>query len=189
MKRPWMPLNVGDFVADTQHLGATETGIYIRLIMHCWQHGTIPRDERQLALISHCDTRLWHQYRTVLQFFDVVDASTMHHKRVSAELLRCQEIFNKRSGAAQQMHTKCKSFAGVLHDDLHTHSHSHSQSLKSGNGFCKQEGFSAMPSSKEFTNWKAYAFEKNIPLWRELQKREEEGRAFNFETQWPPKIS
>lgn len=62
MKRLWMPFYVGDFLADTMHLGATETGIYIRLIMHCWQHGTIPRNARKLALIAHCDTRLWHQY-------------------------------------------------------------------------------------------------------------------------------
>lgn len=102
--RPWMPFYVGDFLADTMHLSATETGIYLRLILHCWQHGTIPRNGRQLAIISHCDTRLWHQYsETVLQFFDVVDASTMHHKRVSTELRRSEEISNKRKGSAEQM--------------------------------------------------------------------------------------
>lgn len=102
--RPWMPFYVGDFIADTMHLSATETGIYLRLILHCWQHGTIPRNGRQLAIISHCDTRLWHQYSgTVLQFFDVVDASTMHHKRVSTELRRSEEISNKRKGSAEQM--------------------------------------------------------------------------------------
>ena len=116
MNKPWMPLYVGDFIADTMHLGATETGIYIRLIMHCWQHGTIPRDNRQLALISHCDTRLWHQYEaTVLQFFDVVDASTMHHKRVSAELQRSQEISNKRKGAAMQKHSNSSAIVVQLH--------------------------------------------------------------------------
>lgn len=104
-KKPWMPLYIGDFIADTMHLGATETGIYIRLIMHCWQHGTIPRDRRQLALIAHCDTRLWRQYEgTILHFFDVVDASTAHHPRVTSELHRYSEISNKRKGAAEQMH-------------------------------------------------------------------------------------
>lgn len=116
MSRAWMPLYVGDFTADTMHLGATETGIYIRLIMHCWQHGTIPRDDRRLAIISHCDTRLWHLYReTVLQFFDVVDASTMHHKRVSTELQRYEELSNKRKGAALQKHKKKDAIAVQLH--------------------------------------------------------------------------
>jgi uncharacterized protein YdaU (DUF1376 family) len=102
-KRPWMPLYIGDFLSDTMHLGATETGIYIRLIMHCWEHGRIPRDARQLALISHCDTRIWHRYQeTVLQFFHPVDASTMHHRRVSAELLRSDEISSKRKEAGSR---------------------------------------------------------------------------------------
>lgn len=110
--RPWMPFYVGDFLADTMHLGATETGIYIRLIMHCWQHGTIPLDDRRLALITHCDTRLWHQYKkTVLQFFDVVDASTAHHKRVSTELRRCLEISNKRKAAALLKHSISSALA------------------------------------------------------------------------------
>jgi uncharacterized protein YdaU (DUF1376 family) len=103
--RPWMPLYIGDFLADTMHLSATETGIYIRLIMHCWQHGgRIPLDPRKLCLITHCDARTWHQYsKTVLRFFDVVDASTALHRRVSAELHRSEEISNKRKDACQQM--------------------------------------------------------------------------------------
>lgn len=38
MKRPWMPLYIGDFIADTAHLSAEETGAYILLIMHYWVH-------------------------------------------------------------------------------------------------------------------------------------------------------
>jgi uncharacterized protein YdaU (DUF1376 family) len=113
--KPWMPLYVGDFIATTMHLGATETGIYIRLLMHCWHHGSIPRDDRSLALIAHCDTRLWHRYReTVLQFFDVVDASTMTNKRVTSERLRAEQISNKRKGAAQQMLSKRRANAEHL---------------------------------------------------------------------------
>jgi uncharacterized protein YdaU (DUF1376 family) len=113
--KPWMPLYIGNFIADTMHLGATETGIYIRLLMHCWQHGSIPRDDRALARISHCDPRLWHQYReTVLQFFDVVDASTMSNKRVALERLRAEKISNKRKGAAEQMLSKRRANAAHL---------------------------------------------------------------------------
>lgn len=122
-----MPFYVGDFLADTMHLGAVETGIYVRLIMHCWQHGSIPLDDRKLALIGHCDSRLWHQYReTVLQFFDVVDAATAQHKRVSTELHRCQEISNKRKAAALQKHSN--SSANAV--QMHTQSQSHSQRIE-----------------------------------------------------------
>lgn len=130
MSRAWMPLYVGDFLADTMHLNATETGIYMRLIMHCWQHGSIPRDDRTLALIGHCDTRVWHQYReTVLRFFDVVDASTLHHKRVDTERHRSEEISSKRKAAAMQKHMQkaCKDDAKIV--QLDTQSQSQSQSL------------------------------------------------------------
>ena len=124
-KRLWMPLYVGDFTADTMHLGPTELGIYMRLILHCWQHGTIPRDDRKLATISHCDSRLWHRYReTVLQFFDPVDASTMHQKRVTRELQRAIEISNKRKAAAEQKQSKSSPKA----EQKHPQSQSQSQS-------------------------------------------------------------
>lgn len=123
-KRPWMPLYLGDFLADTMHLGATERGIYISLLMHCWQHGTIPRDDRKLARISGCDSRLWHVHKgTVLQFFDVVDASTMQHSRVTSELHRYEKISNKRKAAAEQMHSKRDASAEHLQTHLQLQLH------------------------------------------------------------------
>ena len=126
MARAFMPFYVGDFLADTMHLGAAERGIYISLILHCWQHGSIPRDSRKLARIGGCDSRLWHQYEaTVLQFFDVVDAAAMEHKRVSMELRRYAEKRNKCKDAAQQMHAKQRASAH------RTHMQSQSQSQNS----------------------------------------------------------
>ena len=112
MSPQWMPLYIGDFLADTMHLSATETGIYIRLLMHCWAHGSIPLDDQKLARIAGCDSRLWHKYReTALRFFDVVEGSTAQHRRVNIELARCAEISNKRKAAALQMHSKSSANA------------------------------------------------------------------------------
>jgi uncharacterized protein YdaU (DUF1376 family) len=134
----WMPLYIGDFIATTMHLGATETGIYVRLLMHCWRHGSIPRDDRMLARISHCDPRIWHQYReTVLQFFDVVDASTMSNERVTMERLRAEKISRKRKAAAKQMLSKRRANAehlltqSQLQSQLQSQSQSDSQSQSS----------------------------------------------------------
>ena len=105
MSKKWMPFYVGDFLADTMHLGATETGIYLRLIMHCWQHGTIPIDDKALSRIAHCDGRTWRQHKPViLQFFDTANDVSMQHRRVTAELHRADEISNKRKEAALQKH-------------------------------------------------------------------------------------
>lgn len=35
----WMPLFIGDYTGDTQHLSLTEDGAYLRLLMHYWATG------------------------------------------------------------------------------------------------------------------------------------------------------
>ena len=119
---PWMPLYVGDFIADTMHLYATETGMYIRLLLHCWQHTVIPTDDRQLAMIAHCDGRTWRRYReTVLAFFQPSDGNSMQHSRVTKELRRTFEISKKRKDAAQQKPGRSKATvpAKLIHSQSH----------------------------------------------------------------------
>lgn len=48
-------------------------------------------------------------------------------------------------------------------------------------------GFSALPGSPEFQAWRTYFRDGGkAALVRQLEQRELEGRAFNFESQWPP---
>lgn len=48
-------------------------------------------------------------------------------------------------------------------------------------------GFQALPGTPEFSAWKSYASDSGkSALVRILNQREMEGRAFSFETQWPP---
>jgi uncharacterized protein YdaU (DUF1376 family) len=42
MSQPWMPLYVGDYIADTAHLSCAESGAYLHLIMHYWRAGSLP---------------------------------------------------------------------------------------------------------------------------------------------------
>ena len=50
----------------------------------------------------------------------------------------------------------------------------------------RKEGFKAHPSTAEFKAWKEYYTKINPSYLRELDVRELEGRAFEFESQWPP---
>lgn len=96
MSPPWMPLYIADYRADTAHLGAAEHGAYLLLIMHYWQTGGLPDDDRQLARIACMSEREWKRARPLVQaFFD----DGWKHGRIEAELKRCDKIISARSEA------------------------------------------------------------------------------------------
>ncbi len=100
-KRPWMPLYVADYLKDTTHLGALESGAYLHLIMNYWQNGGLPSDDRQLARIAKLTMREWRKSRaTLAAFFQ----DGWKHKRVEAELAHTADIAAKRRAAAEEKH-------------------------------------------------------------------------------------
>ncbi len=99
MKRPWMPLYVGDYLGDTGHLTTAQHGAYLLLMMHYWRKGELPDDDRQLAKITKLPLKTWCCYRTVLKdFFH----SGWKHKRIDAELERMMRVSEKRAIAGQK---------------------------------------------------------------------------------------
>src|SRR5262249_14870189 len=105
-----MPLYVADYLADTRHLSARQSGAYLHLIMHYWQHDGLPTAERALARIARLSAAEWKRERPVLQaFFD----EGWRHARIDAELERAAEISSKRSASAQQKHGKRSASAGA----------------------------------------------------------------------------
>jgi uncharacterized protein YdaU (DUF1376 family) len=99
MKRPWMPLYVGDYLGDTGHLTTAQHGAYLLLMMHYWRKGELPDDDRQLSKITKLPLKTWCCYRPVLQdFFH----SGWKHKRIDAELERMMRVSEKRAIAGQK---------------------------------------------------------------------------------------
>lgn len=80
-----MPLYPADFMADTTHLSAAETGAYLMLIMHYWRAGSLPSDEKMLRRISRMGEREWQRSRDILAafFFD-----GWRHKRIESEIAK-----------------------------------------------------------------------------------------------------
>jgi uncharacterized protein YdaU (DUF1376 family) len=132
--RPWMPLYIADYRADTAHLSAAQHGAYLLLIMHYWTTGGLPVDDAPLARIAGMAPSEWKKNRpTVAAFF----SSDWKHKRIDDELAKASDISSKRRASAEQRHSKSNAIAQQLdtHAGATSQSQSHPQepSLRSGN--------------------------------------------------------
>lgn len=129
MNRPWMPLYIADYLADTTRLSTIEHGAYVLLIMEYWRNGGLPDNDRQLANIAKLSLAQWKKMRPIIQGFF---RDGWRHKRIDDELAHAAEVSNKRKAAAEEKHrqkaanasanddAKAPPFAGAYEHTLHT---------------------------------------------------------------------
>lgn len=98
----WMPLFIGDYLADTMHLSAEEHGAYMLLIMHYWRNGgAIKNDKNLIKNIAKISSK---KLQNVLAFFEE-ENGCLHHKRIDRELSDAaenQEKNKQRTKAATE---------------------------------------------------------------------------------------
>ncbi|XYD07443.1 DUF1376 domain-containing protein [Methylobacterium sp. NMS12] len=96
MSRPWMPLYVADYLADTGHLSTIEHGAYLLLIMHYWQNTGLPKEDAKLARITRTTPREWAAMRdTLAEFFE----PGWIHARIDRELGSAEAAYQRRAKA------------------------------------------------------------------------------------------
>jgi uncharacterized protein YdaU (DUF1376 family) len=107
----WMPLNINDYLSDTNHLTLIEHGAYVLLICRYWKDGGLPADERMIARYSRMTPEQWAESRDVLAaFFD----EGWRHNRIDRELQKAREIMEKRAAAADASHARRKRDANAV---------------------------------------------------------------------------
>ncbi len=95
----WMPLAIGDYLADTSHLDTTQHGAYLLLLMHYWRKGPLPNDANQLANIAKLSKEDWNVNQAVLlEFFNVGEDGLLHQKRQDVE--RAKAMTQRSRGVA-----------------------------------------------------------------------------------------
>jgi len=94
---PFMPLYVGDYLADTTHLTVTEHGAYMLLLMSMWRNGgSLPNDDKSLARHARCTRGQWDRMRPVLiEFFEATDR-TITQGRLAKELTKHTEAVRQQ---------------------------------------------------------------------------------------------
>lgn len=110
--RAWMPLHIDDYLSDTAHLSGAEHGAYLLLIMHYWQNGGLPENERLIARIARMDAAQWEESRDILA---MLFGPNWAHKRIDAELAKADDIIEKRRAAAEAKHSRRKTDAHAVH--------------------------------------------------------------------------
>ncbi|MGO4670052.1 YdaU family protein [Bosea sp. 2RAB26] len=154
MSRAWMPLYVADYLADTGHLSAAEHGGYLLLIMHYWQNGGLPTEDRRLARIARMSPAEWGaSCDTLADLF----AEGWVHKRIDAELKAAADVSGKaRAKAVKRWQVHAAADAGADAGALPGHmpeacqSQSQSQSHKQSPPVPKRTGRArALPEHRE----------------------------------------
>lgn len=99
MSRPWMPLYVADYLADTRRLTMAEHGAYMLLIMEYWRNGGLPDDEKKLARIVGANAEEWAAVReNVSELFQ----DGWRHKRIDKELADAEASYARRAAAGRK---------------------------------------------------------------------------------------
>ncbi|WP_374634024.1 YdaU family protein [Ferrovibrio sp.] len=103
MKRAdaWMPLYIGDYLADTGRLSTEGHGAYLLLIMDYWRNGPPPDDDDTLAAITKLPLGRWRKMRPVLLSMFRQDGGVWRHKRIDAERDRAAGVTSERSAAGK----------------------------------------------------------------------------------------
>ena len=86
----YMPLWIGDYLRDTQHLSYDLHGPYLLILMAYWTTGRPFADDDSMAAITRMGTK-WKKAKPVLMRFFTVADGRLHHKRVEKELKDARE--------------------------------------------------------------------------------------------------
>lgn len=104
MSFAFLPLYVGDYLKDTQHLTPQKHGVYLKLLMHCWSiQGPVPLDEQEAAGIANCRSAdEIDSLRYVLSRYFTKMEDGWYQKRMQLEIERAENLSERRSSAGRK---------------------------------------------------------------------------------------
>jgi uncharacterized protein YdaU (DUF1376 family) len=97
----FLALYTGDYLRDTRHLSPLRHGVYLLLLMYCWDtRGPLPFDEQEIAGIANCRSsdEIEALRYVLLRYFDRMEDG-YYNQRIQREIERAHAISGKRSVA------------------------------------------------------------------------------------------
>src|ERR1700761_5568351 len=89
----WMPLYIGDYLADTSHLDAQRHGCYLLWMMHYWRKGPLCGNLDDLVAIGKLRGLDASSIAQALlnEFFILDGDNKWHQKRIDVEIIRWRD--------------------------------------------------------------------------------------------------
>jgi len=88
----WMPLYIGDYLADTSRLSTEQHGAYLLILMDYWRNGPPLDDDKELASITKLPLAQWRKHAAKLRgLFSAIDGRLVQ-KRADEERRLALEI-------------------------------------------------------------------------------------------------
>lgn len=97
----WFPFYYGDYLKDTMQLSAERHGIYLLLMIHCWQNGHIEDDIDSVAMIAKVQPDSKSLTYILAKYFVKKD-DKYYQNRVTKERECAEENKKKRSEKARK---------------------------------------------------------------------------------------
>ena len=99
----WMPVFIGDHLAETAGLNATQYRGYSLLLMLAWRAGgALPDEDDGLAEMARMSAAEWQQNRSKLAAFFTVADGVWRHERLTEEYERATENQQKKVRAGNR---------------------------------------------------------------------------------------
>ena len=99
----WMPVFIGDHLAETMHLNPAQHGGYFLLLMATWKAGgSLSDDNARLAAIARMTAEEWAAHRDTLAAFFTVADGAWTHDGILRELATAAANKQKRSTAGSK---------------------------------------------------------------------------------------
>jgi uncharacterized protein YdaU (DUF1376 family) len=183
----FMPLFIGDYLADTMRLTRDQHGGYLLLIMDYWRSGEAPPDDDNiLATITKSTPAEWKKLRAILAKFFTIEDGLWKHKRIEIEMQKAAENYaskveRAKAGAAARWGKNAPSNAQASDEQCSSnanHNHTPTEKNPSGSssdrrakGNARAPRGAAPPSPQvdwadEYPEWKAFKSSIHPTEWQ-----------------------
>jgi uncharacterized protein YdaU (DUF1376 family) len=116
----WMPLYIGDYLADTMELDAAQHGAYLLLLMFYWRNGPLPVEDAKLAQIARTDLRIWKKtVGPIVKAFFRESGGRLHQKRADQELAKASECHQRAAEKRQTDNERLRAWRAKVAPDPH----------------------------------------------------------------------